>query len=76
MPEVRFKLDISSDEILRWYRGKARDVVVRAEDGRTVRFPARHLQRFVADDGVHGLFVMRYSDDGELIAIRRLGQSA
>ena len=74
MQEVRFHLDIEPEEFLRWYRGTARDVVVRAVDGRTVRFAARHLQRFVAPDGIHGMFCIRYDDGGDFVSIRKIGR--
>ena len=44
-------LCISADEYLRLYKGQARDVVTTAHDGRTVRFPARILQRYVTREG-------------------------
>lgn len=70
--EVVFRLAIPADTWLAYYRGAARDVVARAEDGRTVRFPARLLRPFVGHDGVHGAFRLRYDAAGHCVDLSRL----
>lgn len=52
------------------YRG-ARTVVVRAHDGRTVRFPASALVPHVRPEGVRGEFTLRHSAEGRLLALVR-----
>ncbi len=69
---IRFYLDISKDEYLRSYRGSAHSVLVQAEDGRTVRFPAVNLRQFVTADGICGRFEMSLDENNSLIEIRRL----
>ena len=44
MPIMRFSLAISSERYLAWYAGAASAVQVRADDGRTLRFPAAELR--------------------------------
>lgn len=61
---VTFRLELSEQEFLRYYAGQARDVVVRAEDGRRVRFPARLLRGFVTYSGIRGRFRLLYDDTG------------
>ncbi len=68
--ELRFSLAIPAQEWLAFYQG-VRDVVVRAHDGRTVRFPARHLRPFVTRAGVFGEFCLRV-DGSRLVSLRRL----
>ncbi len=70
--KIRFYLDISNEEYLRNYRGSAHSVLVQAEDGRTVRFPAVNLRRFVTADGVQGRFEMTLNDDNTLMDIRKI----
>ena len=70
--KLRFYLDISQDEYLRNYRGSAHSVLVQAEDGRTVRFPAVNLRKFVTTEGIRGRFEMTLDDNNSLIDIRRL----
>ena len=70
---VRFRLSFTSEQIQYYYSGVARQVVVRADDGRRIQFPASWLQRFVTHKGVHGLFEMRFGADRKLIDLRRIG---
>ncbi|HRX70910.1 MAG: DUF2835 domain-containing protein [Gammaproteobacteria bacterium] len=73
MQTVYFHLSLTAEQIRSYYEGVARQVVVRASDGRRVQFPAQWLRRFVTLEGVHGLFEMRFGDDHKLIDFRRVG---
>jgi hypothetical protein len=70
---IRFRLAISADDYLAYYQGVARAVLVRAEDGRRVRFPAGALQPFVSHQGVHGLFELCFDAGNKLTELRRIG---
>lgn len=69
---IRFELHISADDYLAYYQGVSRDVVVRAEDGRRVKFPAGALQPFITRDGIHGRFELRFDANHKLIGLHRL----
>ncbi len=71
--KIRFYLDISREEYLRNYRGNAQSVFVQAEDGRTVRFPAVNLRKFVTVNGICGRFEISLDENNSLIDICRLG---
>ena len=66
---IRFRLAIEADNYLPYYQGRARDVIVRSEDGRRVKFPANSLQRFLKHRGIYGLFEIRFDDNHKLIVI-------
>jgi hypothetical protein len=66
-------LDISAAELQRLYRGEARVVVARTQDGQVVRFPAMALRPFVSHDGVRGRFRVRCDEARRLRGIERLG---
>jgi len=70
--KIRFYLDISHDEFLRYYRGSAHSVVVQSEDGRTVRLPAGNLRPFVTSEGICGRFEISVDENSSLLEIRRL----
>ncbi len=70
---MRFSLRISADEYLRYYRGAVRHVVVTAEDGTRLRFPAANLRPFVTREGVRGRFVMRFDANNKLVSLNRSG---
>ncbi len=66
MNELIVDLHIDALEYQRLYRGTAATVLVRARDGRRVRFPAASLRRFVTHDGIQGSFRIRYDQNGRL----------
>ncbi|GAB4357027.1 MAG: hypothetical protein Kow006_24570 [Gammaproteobacteria bacterium] len=70
--QIRFSLSISADRFLAYYRGDARQVVVKAEDGRTLRFPANVLQPFLTHEGITGDFVLEYDQHNRFTGIRKL----
>ena len=72
MPAVRVRVHLPAEELLRWYAGAVSEVQARADDGRTVRFPARLLQPWVTRDGVAGHFEIQYDGAGRFTGIRRL----
>ncbi len=73
MHEIRFRLNLSASECLTYYQGMARDVVARALDGRTVRFPANALRPHVSHEGVNGLFALRFDENNKLVELARVG---
>lgn len=69
---LRFSLHLDREAFMRYYRGAARTVLVRTEDGRSLQFPAESLRPFVAADGIHGRFEIDFGDNNKLIALRQL----
>ena len=67
-----FTLAITPDEFLRLYQGTARNVVTRATNGQTVRFPANILRPFVTRDGVRGRFRISFDVNGKLISVDKI----
>lgn len=70
---IRFRLAITADKYLAYYQQRAKDVVVRAEDGRQVRFPASSLRKFLRHQGIYGLFEMQFDGNHKLIGLQRIG---
>lgn len=70
---IRFRLDLTPEECLTYYQRAFRDVVVRAEDGRRVQFPAGALQRFITHAGIHGRFELRFDANHKLLGLWRVG---
>jgi len=69
---LRFSLHISREEALRYYQGSANSVVVGAENGQRLQFPAEHIRPFIDQHGVQGTFSISYDNDNKLIGIKRL----
>jgi hypothetical protein len=69
MPSLLIELHISSDEMLRYYRGEAQVVYAVATDGQSVQFPAPVLQRHLTKDGVHGCFRLIFTADHKFMRL-------
>lgn len=70
--QIVVDLHISAEEWLRLYRGEALNVAARSRDGRSVRFPARILQSFVAHEGIRGSFLIEFDERGKFQHISKL----
>lgn len=69
---IRFSLYISSDEYLTYYRGESKYVLTRSYDGRSVKFPASYLRRFISDQGISGEFEIEFDKNNRFRDIRRI----
>lgn len=69
---IKFSIALSADVFLHYYRGNARSVIVRAEDGRRIQLPAVSLRPFLLSDGINGEFELTLDDNNRLLDIRRL----
>ena len=72
MKSMRFSLNISAEQYQRYYQGSATSVVVTAEDGRSLKFPASALQQFITHEGISGHFEIRFDDQNKLESVIRL----
>lgn len=70
--ELIFSLNIGRAQAMRYYQGTAHAVVVRAENGQTLRFPASYIRRFIEQDGIQGRFVIRFDEHHKLVDLQRL----
>lgn len=71
MPSYHFRLTLSPDEYLPYYRGEIRYVVVRCDNGQTLQFPARLLRPFISAGGIRGSFELCCNDEGKATSLRR-----
>ena len=71
MKRFEFQLRISAERYLDYYRGIARQVVVRCPGGVTIQFPASLLQPFVTPAGIEGDFVLTCDEQHRGAELRR-----
>ena len=69
---IRFQMTLSAEKYLAFYRGQAKDILVRSEDNRNIRFPASAIQEFLTHDGIHGNFEIQFDENNKLIRIIQL----
>lgn len=72
MQRYEFKLNISSEKYLDYYRGAVQQVVVRCFDRVTIQFPASLLQQFITSTGIHGNFVLTCDDNHKVTNLQHL----
>ncbi len=72
MTEYKFRLAISAQDYLHFYSGVAKYIQVRSFCGKEIRFPAEKLRRFVLQDGIHGIFVIRLDKNNKFHSINKL----
>ena len=72
MHKLIVDLALPAERYLAWYRGQAGRVLMHARDGRSISLPAHHLRPFLTHEGVYGSFVLRFTDEGKLVALERL----
>ncbi|MCW8930115.1 MAG: DUF2835 domain-containing protein [Gammaproteobacteria bacterium] len=72
MNEVRFRLEISVEEYLRYYQGEVNSVIVTMAGGKTIQFPANALQKHVDQFGVNGSFRITFDDNNKMINMERI----
>ena len=72
MQRMRFSLNISAEQYQSYYVGSARFVRVEADDGRSLKFPASELRRFVTHDGIQGRFEITFDKQQKLLGLERI----
>ena len=65
-------MHLSAEKYLQYYQGSAKNVVVKTEDGRSLKFPANRLQAFVTREGISGRFEIVFDDLFKIVSLRRL----
>jgi hypothetical protein len=69
--KVVVDLNIPADEYVAMYKGIAKYVVAVSRDGRTVRFPANCLQKFVTRQGIYGTFSIYFDNNNKLVDVTK-----
>ena len=70
--EIIFYLNISADEMLRYYQGVAAVVSARSIDGKKIQFPASRLRPFMTQSGIQGRFAISFDENHKFRAMRRI----
>ncbi|MDT8372283.1 MAG: DUF2835 family protein [Gammaproteobacteria bacterium] len=69
---VRFRLNIPREQAMRYYNGTVRFVIVHAENGQRIQFPAQHIRPFITQSGVQGIFSISFDDHHKMIGVERV----
>lgn len=66
---VRFRLALSAEKYLEYYKGNAQSIIVCSEDNRNIKFPANAIRKFLTHKGIFGLFEIQFDQNNKLIEI-------
>lgn len=67
-----FSMNISAEKCLRYYQGSAKYIIVKADNGKTVRLPADAIHKFVTASGMQGRFRLEINHHNALVKLERL----
>jgi hypothetical protein len=73
MTQFEFRLNITEQQYLNYYRGSVRQVIARSTSGATIQFPASLLTKFVTPSGVQGHFRLTCDDAHKGSEVQRVG---
>lgn len=72
MQQFEFRLNITEQQYLNYYRGSIRQIIVKSTTGATIQFPASLLTKFVTSSGVQGHFILTCDDAFKGSEVRRV----
>ena len=72
MRTVIVDITITADEFVKQYQVSNAVVSTFSRDGRSVRFPANILQRFITHTGIKGSFRIQFDNAGKFSGIDKL----
>lgn len=72
MQIVDVDVAVPAEELLRAYQGAAKNVLVRASDGRRIQFPVKILWPFISHAGIYGRFRIEFDQTGKFHGIERI----
>jgi hypothetical protein len=58
-----FGINMTSQEYLPYYQGKAQSIIVVSNEGVRVEFPAMHLRNYLTASGIRGQFCLQTRDN-------------
>jgi len=69
---LRFSLNISPTDILRYYQGSAKNLVVTLDNGQRVQLPLINFRPFITDLGLKGQFEVVFTEEFKLVSLKLL----
>lgn len=67
-----FALNLSAEDLRRYYQGNASLVSVRSEQGEVIRFAARHLRPFLTTSGIHARFELITDQENRFKQLKKI----
>lgn len=68
----RFRLILTTEQILAYYQGHVTAVVVQADNGLRVQLDLRHFRRYFQHSGLDGYFELFTDEKGKFKALHKI----
>ncbi|MBM4056451.1 MAG: DUF2835 family protein [Planctomycetes bacterium] len=68
----QFSLNITADVYHAYYTGAVRFIQTATTSGKTIKFPASALRKYLTHNGIHGFFEIEIDENNKLLDIRRI----
>lgn len=72
MKQFSLSLKLTPRQVEEYYRGRAKQVVAEAADGRIIQLPIKVLHPFISKQGIQGDFLVTTNDDNRFVKIAPL----
>lgn len=72
MNYATFSIRLTSDQVLKYYKGLRQTVRVQTDSGVNMSIPYDILLKYVTHGGISGRFQISYDDNGKLIDLVKL----
>ena len=69
---LNFSLNISSSQVLRYYQGDAKYLIVTVDDGQRVQLPLINFRPFIGENGLQGDFEVTFNSDFKLLELKKI----
>jgi len=70
--ELKFYLNLTREQALRYYQGTARTIAVTTTSGQKLQFPAEHIRPFIGQTGIQGYFSIQFDQNNKLIGLKQI----
>ena len=70
--KMRFSLNISADEVMKYYQGRANALVTNTDRGVSLRLPVKNFRPFVDENGLKGQFEIELNEENKLVSLKKL----
>ncbi|WP_105168432.1 DUF2835 domain-containing protein [Pseudoalteromonas sp. T1lg23B] len=72
MQEYFFSIYLTYDECMKYYEGYYKYIQVTEDGGKTIRFPAAHIRKFVSSLGVRGRFRLCLDGQNSFVSLEKI----
>ncbi len=69
---LKFSLNIPHSQVLRYYQGNAKNLIVTLDSGKRVQLPLGNFQPFISEQGLQGHFEVVFTPEFKLVSLQKI----